>query len=66
MDVDDGVISLLHSSREDLDFHASMVVVDKNTAIINYTSRRADVIIFTPEHESLSKVPIVDAAIRYD
>ena len=53
-------------SRTDLDFHANMVVVGKHVAIINDTVRRAEVSPFTPDYESLSKVPIVDAAIRYD
>ena len=43
-----------------------MVVVGKNAAIMNDTGRRAEVSPFTPDYEGLSKVPIVDAAIRYD
>ena len=64
MNGDEGVIPSL--SRTDLDSHANMVVVGKHAAIINDTGRRAEVSPFTPDYESLSKVPIVDAAIRYD
>ena len=53
-------------SRIDLDYHASMVVVGKHAAIINDTGRRAEVSPFTPNYESLSKVPIVDAAAMCD
>ena len=53
-------------SRTDLDSHANMVVVGKHVAIVNDTGRRAEVSPFTPDYEALSKVPIVDAAIRYD
>ena len=59
MDVDD-------LSRVDLNSHANMVVVGKHAAIINDTSRRTEVSSFSPEYESLSKVPIVDPTIRYD
>ena len=53
-------------SRTDLDSHANMAVVGKNVAITNDTGRRAEVSPFTPDYESLSKVPIVDAAIKHD
>ena len=53
-------------SRTDLDFHANIVVVDKHGAIANVTGRRAKIIPFNPDYESLSKVPIVDATIRHD
>ena len=53
-------------SRTDICSHASMVVVGKHASIINDTSRRAKVSPFTTYYDSLSKVPIVDAAIRYD
>ena len=43
-----------------------MVVVDKHAATINDTSRRDEVSPFTPDYESLSKVPIVEATIRCD
>ena len=59
MDVDD-------LSRVDLDSHANMVVVGKHAAIINNTGRRTEVSSFSPEYESLSKVPIVNPTIRYD
>ena len=41
-----------------------MVVVGKHDEIINDTSRIADHSSFTPDYESLSKVPIMDALIR--
>ena len=66
MDVDNGVTPLLQLSHADLDSHANMVVVGKHAAITNDTGRRAEFIPFTPDYESLSKVPIVDATIRYD
>ena len=53
-------------SRTDLDSHANMVVVGKHAAIINDTCRRAEVSPFTPDYESLSKMPIVDAAVACD
>ena len=53
-------------SRTDLDSHANMVVVVKHDAITCDTGRRAEVSPSTPDYESLSKVPIVDATIRYD
>ena len=66
MDADNGVTSLLQLSRTDLDSHANIVIVGKHAAIKNGAGRRAEVIPFTPDYESLSKVPIVDAAIIYD
>ena len=42
-----------------------MVVVGKHAAIISDAGRRAEVSPFTPDYESLSKVPIVGATIRY-
>ena len=54
------------SFRTDLDSHANMVVVGKYAEIINDAGRRAEDIPFTPDYESLSKVPIVDAAIVCD
>ena len=53
-------------SRTDLDSHANMVVVGKHAAIISDAGRRAEVRPFTPDYESLSKVPIVDADVRHD
>ena len=54
------------SSRTDLDSHANMVVVGKHAAKINGTGRRAEVSPFTTDYESLSKLPMLDAAIRHD
>ena len=53
-------------SRTDLDSHSNMVVVGKHADMINDTGRRAEVSPFPKDYESLSKVPIVDAAIRHD
>lgn len=53
-------------SRTDLDSHANMVVFGKNAIVINNSGRHAEVSGFSPELKSLSKVPIVDAAIAYD
>ena len=43
-----------------------MVLVGKYAVIINDTGRKAEVSPFTPDYESLSKLPIVDTTIRYD
>ena len=43
-----------------------MIRLGKHAVIINDTGKRAEISPFTPDYESLSKVPIVDAAIRYD
>ena len=51
-------------SRTDLDSHADMVVVGKNPAITNDAGRKVSP--FTPDYESLSKMPIVDAAVTCD
>ena len=66
MDADDGVTSLLQLCRIDLDSRANMVVVGKHAEITNDIGRRANVSPFTPDCESLNKVPIFDAAIRCD
>ena len=66
MDEDDRVTSLLQLYHTYLDSHANVVAVVKNVAIINYTIIRSEVSSFTPDYESLSKVPIVEATIRCD
>ena len=53
-------------SRTDLDSHTNIFVVGKHAAITNNTGIRAEVSPLTPDYESLSKVSIVDNAIRYD
>ena len=55
-----------HIFRTELDSHANMVVVGRNTAIINDTGRTAEVSPFTPDCSSLQNVPVVNAAIGYD
>ena len=52
-------------SRTELDSHANMVVVGKNCYVIGLTGETMDVYPFTPEYESLKKVPLVDAALMY-
>ena len=56
MDVD-------YLSRIELDSHANIVVVGKHAVIKNDTGKRAKFSPFAPDYESLSKVPLVDAAI---
>ena len=63
LDLDHGGISLL--SRTDIDFHASISTLGKNVTIINDAGRKVEIGPFTLDNVSLSKVPIVDAAIRY-
>ena len=52
-------------SRTELDSHANMVVIGKNTMVLNTTGRSAIVRAFSPEHAPI-EVAIVDAAIVYD
>ena len=52
--------------RTDLDSHANMVVIGKHAEILNVSGRTADVSPFSPEYESMKRVPIVDAIIAYD
>ena len=51
--------------RTELDFHANMVVVGQHCYIIGLTGETMDVSWFTPDYESLKKVPLVDAALMY-
>ena len=53
-------------SRTGLDSYANVVVVVNHAAIINDAGRRAEVSPFTSDYESLSKMFILDATIRYD
>ena len=59
-------IGRISFTRCDLDSHANMVVCGKHTMVVNNTGKFAEVNGFSPELESLRKVPIVDAAIAYD
>ena len=53
-------------SRTELDSHANMVVFGRNSIVIAESGRYAEVNPFTPDLDSLKRVPIVDAAIAYD
>ena len=54
------------NSRTDLDNHSNMVVVGKKCTVLNETGRHAEVAQFTPDCESLHKVPVICAVIEYD
>ena len=47
-----------------IDSHANMATLDKNVKIINESGRKLEVSSFNLDYESLSKVRIVDAAMR--
>ena len=51
-------------SRTDLDSHANMPVVGRNTYIFRYTGKTASVSAFSPDYDPL-KTKIVDAAVLY-
>ena len=53
-------------SRSELDSHANMIVFGKSCFVIHKTGRYADVNAFSPDIETLKKIPIVDAAVTYD
>ena len=52
-------------SRTDLDSHANMPVVGRNSFILSETGRTVNVSPFTPDYQPLV-AQIVDAAIQYD
>lgn len=52
-------------SRTELDSHANMVVVGKNSMVLNTTGRSANVRAFSPDHAPM-EVQIVDAAMVYE
>ena len=52
-------------TRTELDSHANMPVVGRNSYVISDTGRIAEVNPFTPDYNSM-QVHIVDAAIQYD
>ena len=49
----------------ELDSHANMVVVGNNCEILADTGKTANVKAFSPEHETLDSVRIVDAAVKW-
>lgn len=62
MDEDSGDVQ---DSRTELDSHANMPVLGRNSYVISHTGKTADVSPFSPEYEPMS-IPIVDGAIRYE
>ena len=50
----------------ELDSHANMVVIGAQGTIIQKTGRYADVNAFSSDVGTLSRVPIVDAAVAYN
>ena len=52
-------------SRTELDSRANMIVIGNNCYIICLTGEAMDVCPFTPEYESLKKLPLADAALMY-
>lgn len=53
-------------ARTELYSHTNMCVIGRHAVIIKNSGRHAEVNAFSPNIESLHKVPIVDAAIAYD
>ena len=53
-------------SRTELDSHANMAVVGRNSFVIEDTGRTADVNPFTPDYNALENIPIVNAALLYE
>ena len=64
-DLDVDAMETNGKSRTELDSHANMLVVGKNCYVIGLTGKTMDVCPFTPEYESLKKVPLVDAELMY-
>ena len=54
------------AGKTELDSHANMVVIDAQGTIIQQTGRYADVNAFSSDVGTMSRVPIVDAAVAYD
>ena len=54
-----------HESRTELDSHANMPVVGRNSYVISDTGKMAEVNPYNPDYKSM-RLPIVDAAIQYD
>lgn len=59
-------VANVSNGRSELDSHANMVVLGNACFVLRQSGLYADVNAFSPEHETLRKVPIVDAAILYD
>ena len=53
-------------SRTELDLHANMVVVGKNSTVFNTTGKTCTVNSFSESAGKLEHVPIVDAVVAYD
>ena len=64
-DLDVNAMEIDGKSRTELDSHVNMVVVGKNCYVIDLTGETMDVCPFTPEYESLKKIPMLDAALVY-
>ena len=64
-DLDVNAMEIDGKSRTELDSHVNMVVVGKNCYVIDLTGETMDVCPFTPEYESLKKVPLLDATLVY-
>ena len=59
-------MSEFSESRTELDSHANMCVVGKNSFPLTKPTRYASVNAFSPSIEKLTQVPIIDAAIIYE
>ena len=62
---DDDSHESVSDSRTELDSHANMPVVGRNSYILSETGNIADVKAFSPDFQTM-QIPIVDAAVRYD
>ena len=60
----DGESSSTHS-RTELDSHANMPVVGKNTFVLTWLGKEVTVSPYSPAYEPLD-IPLVDAALKYD
>ena len=54
-----------NSYKTELDSHANMAVIGRHSIIINDTGKTADVKPFSPDCNTLQKVKIIDAAIKW-
>ena len=53
-------------SRTELDTHANMVVIGRNSQAISWPGQTVQVNPFTPDYKALPEVPSVDAVIAYE
>eukprot|EP00957_Ditylum_brightwellii_P121095 9236526-Ditylum_brightwellii.AAC.1 len=53
-------------SRTDLDTHANMVVLGRNSTVLHKTGDTAEVQPFTLEYDSPRSVNIIDGAVLYE